>query len=117
MSVVARIVVMLFAYVLACITASAVFTIGMLGVDWNSVSSDTPVTVIFFVIGTVVAGIMGYYAALPTALMVVLAEAFGWRSALLYAAAGGALALALSYGLGLPNSFGGATQLETSLVH
>jgi hypothetical protein len=116
MRVVARILVMLFAYGLACITASAIFTIGILGVDWNSVASDTPVAAIFFVIGTVVAGIMGYYAALPTALMVVLAEAFGWRSVLLYAAGGGALALALSYGLGVPGGIDSITNLETSLA-
>jgi hypothetical protein len=112
MSVVARVLVMLFAYVVACITAAAVFTVGILGVDWNSVSSATPVTAVIVVIAATVAAIMGYYAALPTALVIVFAEAFGWRSALLYAAAGGALALALSYGFGPPNGIDTITQPE-----
>jgi len=116
MRIIARILVMLFAYGLACIAAAAIFTIGIVGVDWNSVSSDTPVAAILFVLGTVVAGVMGYYAALPTALMVVLAEAFGWRSALLYAAGGGALALALAYSFGLPNGIDTITRPDTSLA-
>ena len=36
---------------------------------------------------------------LPALLVVALAEGFAWRSVLLYAALGGALALALSYGI------------------
>ena len=46
--------------------------------------------------------IIGAVAALPTALVVAIAEGFAWRSVLLYAALGGVLALALSYGLDLP---------------
>ena len=46
--------------------------------------------------------IIGAVAALPTALVVAIAEGFAWRSVILYAALGGALALALSYGLDMP---------------
>jgi hypothetical protein len=37
-------------------------------------------------------------AMLPTLLIVALTEAFAWRSSLVYAALGGVIALALSYG-------------------
>jgi hypothetical protein len=39
-------------------------------------------------------------------LIVALAEGFVWRSVVVYAALGGALALALSYGFDLPGDIG-----------
>jgi hypothetical protein len=102
MSVVARILVMVLAYVLACIAASAVFTIGALSPHWNDLmSSGLPPEAIWAIIA-VGTPIIGAVAALPTALVLAIAEGFAWRSVLLYAALGGALALALSYGLDLP---------------
>jgi hypothetical protein len=102
MSVVARILVMFLAYVLACIAASAVFTIGALAPHWNDLmSSGLPPEAIWAIVA-VGTPIIGAVAALPTALVLAIAEGFAWRSVLLYAALGGALALALSYGLDLP---------------
>jgi hypothetical protein len=102
MSVVARILVMLLAYVLACIAASAVFTIGALSPHWDDLmASGLPPEAIWAIVA-VGTPIVGAVAALPTALVVAIAEGFAWRSVLLYAALGGALALALSYGLDLP---------------
>jgi hypothetical protein len=43
---------------------------------------------------------------LPAMLVVVLAEGFGWRSVLIYAGFGGALALLLYYGLGFSFDMG-----------
>ncbi len=101
MSIVARLLVMFLAYVLACVAAAAVFTFGMLALDSDNLSSGLPPPV-GLVIVVVVAAIIGVIAALPAALIVVIAEAFGWRSVLLYAALGGALALILSFGLDVP---------------
>jgi hypothetical protein len=102
MSVVGRILVMFLAYVLACIAASAVFTIGALAPHWNDLmSSGLPPEAIWAIVA-VGTPIIGTIAALPTALVLAIAEGFAWRSVLLYAALGGALALALSYGLDLP---------------
>jgi hypothetical protein len=102
MSVVGRIVVMFLAYVLACIAASAVFTVGALAPHWNDLmSSGLPPEAIWAIVA-VGTPIIGTIAALPTALVLAIAEGFAWRSVLLYAALGGALALALSYGLDLP---------------
>jgi hypothetical protein len=102
MSVVARILVMVLAYVLACIAASAVFTIGALSPHWDELmSSGLPPEAIWAIVA-VGTPIIGAVAALPTALVVAIAEGFAWRSVLLYAVLGGVLALALSYGLDLP---------------
>ena len=98
MSVVARILVMLLAYMLACGAASAVFTIGSLTPHWEDLmSSGLPPAAIWAIVA-VGTPIIGAVAALPTALVVAIAEGFAWRSVILYAALGGALALALSYG-------------------
>jgi hypothetical protein len=102
MSVVGRILVMFLAYVLACIAASAVFTIGALSPHWDDlISSGLPPEAIWAIIA-VGTPIIGAVAALPTTFVLAIAEGFAWRSVLLYAALGGVLALALSYGLDLP---------------
>jgi hypothetical protein len=116
MSVVARIVVMFFAYVLACVAASAVFTIGMLTPEWNELASSGLPSVAILAIVAIGAPIIGVVAALPAALVVAIAEGFAWRSVLFYAALGGAVALALSYGVDL-NWGGEVSQPEDYFVH
>jgi hypothetical protein len=102
MSVVARLLVMFLAYALACVAAAAVFTFGTLALDSDNLSSAGLLPAAGLVIVVVVAAIIGVIAALPAALVMVIAEAFRWRSALFYAALGGALALILSVGLDVP---------------
>jgi hypothetical protein len=114
MTVVARIVVLFLAYLLACVAASAVFTIGMLTPHWDDLaSSGLPPAAIWAVVA-VGTPIIGVVAALPAALIVAIAEGFAWRSAIFYGALGGALALALSYGFDLP---GDISRPETYFVH
>jgi hypothetical protein len=114
MTVVARLLVMFLAYALACVAAAAVFTIGMLALDSDNLSSAGLPPPVGLVIVVVVAAIIGVIAALPTALIVVIAEAFGWRSVLFYAALGGALALILSFGLDVPKKI---DQSDTFFLH
>ena len=102
MKVVARIAVMFFAYVLACLAAAVVFTLGVLLPSWNELPSVGVPPEAIAAITAVGAPIIGVVAALPTALVVVIAEAFGWRSVLFYALVGGALGLVLSFGLDGP---------------
>jgi hypothetical protein len=116
MSVVARILVMFLAYVLACVGASAVFTIGMLTPDWAELASSGLPSVAILAIVAIGAPIIGVVAALPAALVVAIAEGFAWRSVLFYAALGGALALALSYGVDL-NWGGEVSQPASYFAH
>ena len=111
MSVVARILVMFLAYVLACVAASAVFTIGTLTPHWDDLTSSGLPPAAIWAIVAVGTPIIGAVAALPTALVVAIAEGFAWRSVILYAALGGALAL--SYGLDMP----GIAQPDTYIAN
>jgi hypothetical protein len=111
MAVIGRILVVIFGYALACVAASLILTIGTLTPNWDYLNSlglqSAAVWVIVIVGAFFIAGI----AILPALLIIALAEGFGWRSILIYAALGGVLALALCYGIdfagyaGAPDSF------------
>jgi hypothetical protein len=99
MSVVGRIMMVLLAYLLACAAASLVLIIGTLTPEWNDLQSlGMGGVVVWSVVLVGAIGIAGV-ALLPALLLIALGEGFAWRSSLLYAALGGVLALALSYGL------------------
>jgi hypothetical protein len=57
-----------------------------------------PSAALWAVVGVGAAVIFGI-AALPSLLVIALAEGFAWRSIVLYGALGGVLALALTYGI------------------
>jgi len=99
MRIIGRILGMIVAYWLACIAASLVLTIGALMPVWDDLKSfDLQSVVLWSVIG-VGAAIIGAVAMLPALLVIALAEGLALRSILVYAVLGGALALAMSYGL------------------
>jgi hypothetical protein len=106
MAVVLRILVMIFAYGLACVAASIVFTIGMLTPHWDDLASSGLPPVALAVMVVVGVPIIGVVAFLPAMSIIALAEGFAWRSVVIYAALGGALALALSYGIDLTGDIG-----------
>jgi hypothetical protein len=96
MAVIIRILAVIFAYVLACLGAGIVLTLRILTPPWDELSPENVAVVSAFI---AIAAIMVAAAALvPALLVVVLAEAFAWRSSLVYAALGGALALLLANG-------------------
>jgi putative copper export protein len=99
MAIVGRILMVIIAYVLACIAASLVLTIGTLAPQWEQISSpDIPSVVLWSVVG-VSAAVIAIVALLPSFLVIALAEGFAWRSIVLYGVLGGVLALALTYGI------------------
>ena len=99
MRIIGRILGMIVAYWLACIAASLVLTIGALMPVWDDLRSfDLQSVVLWSVVG-VGAAIIGAVAMLPALLVIALAEGLALRSILVYAVLGGALALALTYGL------------------
>jgi hypothetical protein len=98
MAIIARLFTVIIAYVLACIAASLVITVGATP-QWDQfVPQDMPTAAIWAVIG-IGAAIVGATAMLPALLLIALTEGFAWRSIVLYGVFGGALALALTYGI------------------
>jgi hypothetical protein len=99
MGIVVRILMMIIAYLLACIAASLVLTIGTLTPEWDDLTSLGLQSAAVWSVVAVGAAIIGTIAMLPALLVIALAEGFAWRSVLVYAGLGGVLALAMSYGL------------------
>jgi hypothetical protein len=98
MTVIIRILAVIFAYVVACLGAAIVLTMGTLMPQWNDLASSEPQTFVLWSVVAVATAMIAGTAMLPTLLVVGLTEAFAWRSSLVYAALGGVIALALSYG-------------------
>jgi hypothetical protein len=99
MAVLVRIATIFLGYVLACIAASLILTIGTLTPQWDDFTALGMQSVAVWAVVMVFAAVIGAIAMMPAFLVIALAEAFAWRSSLIYAALGGALALALSFGL------------------
>jgi len=99
MAIIARLFTVIIAYVLACIAASIVLTLGTLTPQWDQMAPEgMPAVAIGAVVG-LGAAIIGGTAMLPALLLIALTEGFAWRSIVLYGALGGVLALALTYGI------------------
>jgi len=99
MPVLVRIMVVIAGYVLACVAASIVLTIGTLTPEWDDLKQlGLQAAVVAPVLG-VGAAVIGTIAMLPALLVIALAEGFAWRSSLFYSVVSGALALSLSYGV------------------
>ncbi len=105
---------MFFAYALASAAASTIFTLGMLTQHWDDVTAAGFPPPAVWAIVAVGAAIIGGLAFLPALAMVAIAEALALRSILIYAALGGALALAMSYGIDLS---GDISEPETYFSH
>jgi hypothetical protein len=99
MAIVVRLLMVILAYVLACIAASIVLTVGTLTPQWDQIAPQgMPSAALWLLVGAGTA-IIGAVAMLPSFLLIALAEGFAWRSVVLYGALGGVLALALTYGI------------------
>jgi hypothetical protein len=109
MSIVGRIFVVLFGYWLACIAAAFVLTVGTVTPHWDYLASLGLHSEGVWWIVIMSSVIIGIIAMLPTLIVILLAEGFALRSIVLYAALGGALALALGLDfagyVGAPGSF------------
>jgi hypothetical protein len=106
MSVLVRILMVILAYILACIAAGVILTVSTLapqGANLNTL--DMPEGALWVVIA-IAAAMTAAAALLPALLVIALAEGFAWRSSLIYGALGGTLALALSYGFDVAGYIG-----------
>jgi hypothetical protein len=99
MAIIVRLFVVLLAYLLACIAASIVLTIGTLTPQWDEIAPQGMPTVVLWSVVGVSTAVIGAVALLPSFLVIALAEGFAWRSIVLYGLLGGVLALALTYGI------------------
>jgi len=102
-----RIMMMIVGYILACVAASLVLTIGTLTPEWDDLRelSTSPAlqSVAMWSVVAVGAAAIFAIAMLPTLLIIALAEGFALRSIVVYGVIGGALALVTAFGL----DFGG----------
>jgi hypothetical protein len=98
LALLARIFVVLFAFLLACVAAGVVMTFALLLPGWNALL-DRPADQqgIAIMVG-LSAVFFSLYAMLPAMLVIALAEGFRLRSIFFYALAGAALALCSAYG-------------------
>lgn len=113
MAIIVRLLTVILAYVLACIAASIVLTIGTLVPQWDQIAPQSmPSIALWSVIG-VGSAVIGVIAMLPSFLVIALAEGFAWRSIVLYGALGGVLALAVAYGIDFARYLGGPDSVVT----
>ncbi len=99
MAILGRIVMVFIGYGLARVAAALVFTIGTLTPGWDDLAAlGLPSVALWSIVGVAAVFIWGV-ALLPALLVIALAEGFALRSSVLYAVLGGALALALCFGL------------------
>ncbi len=97
MAIVGRIAIIMLAYALACVAASLVVTLATLTPDWDDLTALGLQSAEVWSIVAVGAAMIGASATLPALIAVILTEGFAWRSIVVYAAAGGVMALALGY--------------------
>ena len=100
-----RITMMFVGYVWACIAASLVLALGTLAPEWDYFfgslgvqSSQAQSTAMWVIVGlgALIIFVVGF---LPTLLAIVITEGFALRSVVVYGVIGGALALAMAFGL------------------
>ena len=105
MSALGRIMMMFLGYVMGCIAAALVLTLGSLAPDWNDFTApfgpqppgvESAALWSVTAIAAIVIFVVGF---LPVLLVIALAEGLALRSAVIYGVIGAALALAMAYGL------------------
>lgn len=101
MSLLGRIVVIVFSLIVASIAVGLAIAIGLLGPQWHAFGGDIGERVTFWSVAAVGTAFTGAIGLLPLMILIVLAEAFRIRSLLINAAAGAALLVAGYYGSGL----------------
>ena len=101
MALLGRIIVIIFAVLIASLASGVAIAIGVLGPEWHGLTGDPIEQGIFTVtvfVGAVATGAIGL---LPLAVLIGFAEAFKVRSLLAYAVAGLVIMMLGYYGSGL----------------
>jgi hypothetical protein len=98
LALLARIFVVFFAFVLACVAAAAVTTFALLLPGWSALIDRPPDQQSIAVMVGLSAAFFSIYAMVPAMLVIAIAEGFRLRSVFFYTLAGAALALCSAYG-------------------
>ncbi len=96
MAFIGRIIVIIFAVMVASLATGIAIAIGILGPEWHGLSGDFGERTVFWGTAFIATGFTGAVGLLPLMILIVLAEAFKVRSLFAYALAGAAM-LALGY--------------------
>ena len=100
-----RIVMAFFGYLLACIAAALVLTLGSLAPNWNDLMAPfgphagAAETIALWSVTGMASIIIFSVGFLPAMLAIALTEGLALRSAVVYGVIGAALSLAMAYGL------------------
>ncbi|MBV9558551.1 MAG: hypothetical protein JO254_15905 [Pseudolabrys sp.] len=105
MTLLGRIIVILFALWLATIAAGLVWSFGLLGAEWQQMTADPAGRIVFWGAAFLASGITASLLFLPMLIAIVLAEAFSIRSLLIYAVGGAALTLLAYHGAGFGKNY------------
>ena len=98
MSLFGRIIVIVFALILAIMAAGITLAIAIVAPDWAGVDADPVERLSFFIVSFFATSFVGAVAILPAALLIVIAEAARLRSFLYYGVGGALVGLASYYG-------------------
>jgi hypothetical protein len=101
LSIIGRIIVIIFAVIVASLAAGMAIATGVLGPAWHSLSGDPAERFVFWGATFVGATATGAVGILPLAVLIALGETFKIRSLLANTAAGAAMLLIGYYGSGL----------------
>jgi hypothetical protein len=112
LAILGRIIVIIFAAMLASMAAGIAIAMGLLGPEWHGVSGDVGERFVFWGAAFVGATGIGAFGLLPLAILIAFAESFKIRSLLVHAAAGAAMMVLGLYGAGLSNN-----RYEESIDH
>ena len=105
MRFIGRVFVIFFAFLIACLAAGLTFAFGLFGTEWQLMQSDPVARGSFWIATFIGTSFTGAKAFLPLLLVVIMAEAFKFRSIIFYALTGIGIALIAWYGLGFANPY------------
>ena len=105
MSLLGRIIVIVFAVMVASMAAGIAIAMGVLGPQWHGFSGDIGERVGFWMLAFAATSFTGAVGLLPLAIMIAIAESFKIRSLLVHAAAGAAMLVLGYYSSGLSRPY------------
>ena len=100
MALIGRFFVVLFAYFLASLAAGAVIVFGAVSFPAADMPAHGAAWPLIWVLVFTTSSFVASIAFVPALVAILLTESFAWRSALLYALAGGAIGLIGGYSFG-----------------